>query len=68
MQSDNRIWPVYAILQNDFFIKNFYEKYGLETSFQGFFNFQKILCKKDSVSVSKLIWTNFDRFAITYVI
>ena len=35
---------------------------------QAFFNFQKILCKKDSVNVSKLIWTDFERFAITYVI
>ena len=32
--------------------------------FQAFSNLQKILCKKDSVKVSKLIWTNFDRFAI----
>ena len=33
--------------------------------FQVLFNFQRILCKKDSVYVSKLIWTNFDSFAIT---
>ena len=29
MQSGNEIWPVYAILQNNFFIKKFYEKCGL---------------------------------------
>ena len=33
MQSGNEIWPVYAILQNNFFIKKFYEKCGLETSY-----------------------------------
>ena len=46
-----------------FLIKKLYEKHGL-----AFFNFQKTLCKKDSVKVSMLIWTNFDRFAITYLI
>ena len=30
-------------------------------------NFQRILCKKDSVEVSMLLRTNFDRFAITYL-
>ena len=35
---------------------------------QALFNLQRILCKKDSVEVSMLIWTNFDRFAITYLI
>ena len=35
--------------------------------FKILFNFQRILCKKDSVEVSMLIWTNFDRFAITYL-
>ena len=34
----------------------------------GPFNFQGTLSKKDSVEVSMLIWTNFDRFAITYLI
>ena len=51
-----------------FFIKKFYEKCGLETSSRPFFNFQEILCKKYSVEVSMLIWTYFDRFAITYII
>ena len=32
------------------------------------FNFQRTLCRKDSVEVSMLILTNFDRFAITYLI
>ena len=50
-----------------FLIKIFYEKCDLETSSRSFFNFQRILCKKDSVEVSMLIWTNFDRFAITYL-
>ena len=36
MQSGNEIWPVYAILQNNFFIKKFYEKSGLETSSRPF--------------------------------
>ena len=35
---------------------------------QALFNFVRILCKKDSVELIMLIWTNFDRFAITYVI
>ena len=47
-----------------FFIKKFFEKYGLEA----LFNFHRILCEKDSVEVSMLIWINFDRFAVTYVI
>ena len=34
----------------------------------GPFDFQRILCKKDSEEVSTLIWTNFDSFAITYLI
>ena len=36
--------------------------------FQTLFNFQKILIRKDSMEVCKLIWTNFDSFAITYLI
>ena len=35
---------------------------------QALFNPQRILCKKDSVEVSRLIWTNSDRLAITYLI
>ena len=65
MQSGNEIWPVYAMLQNSFSDQKLYEKCGLE---KAFFNFQRILCEKDSVKVSKLIWTNFDRSAITYLI
>ena len=55
MQSGNEIWSVYAVLQNNFF----YEK--IKTSSRPFLTFKKILCKKDSVKVSMLIWTNFDR-------
>ena len=50
-----------------FFIKKFYEKCGLETSSRPFLIFKES-SKKDSVKVSMLIWTNFDRFAITYLI
>ena len=36
--------------------------------FQALFNFRRILCKKDSEEGSMLIWTNFDSFAIAYLI
>ena len=36
--------------------------------FQALFNFQRILCKKESKEVCILIWTDFDSFAITYII
>ena len=36
--------------------------------FQALFNFQGIPCKKESEEVIVLIWTNFDKFAITYLI
>ena len=49
MQSGNEIWPVYAILQNNFFIKKLYEKYGQETSSRPFLIF------KES-SVKKILW------------
>ena len=51
-----------------FFIEKLYENCGLETSSRPFLIFKGFLCKKDSVEVSMLIWTNFDRFAITYLI
>ena len=35
--------------------------------FQALFNFQRILCKKDS-EVSLMTWTNFDSFANIYLI
>ena len=41
MQSGNEIWPVYAIVQNNFFVKKFYEKCGLETSSRPFLIFKK---------------------------
>ena len=34
----------------------------------GPFNFQGMLCKKESNEASMLIWTNFDSFAIKYLI
>ena len=33
----------------------------------GHFNFQRILCKNESEQASILIWTNFDSFAIIYL-
>ena len=49
-----------------YFKKSFYQKIPQKiwpgNYFQACFNFQGILCKKDSVEVSMLIWTNFDRF------
>ena len=36
--------------------------------FQAFFNFPRILCKKDSKEVSMLIWTDLESFATTYPI
>ena len=41
---------------------------GPGNQFQALFNFQKILCKKDSKEGSMLIWTNFDSFVLTYLI
>ena len=35
---------------------------------QGLFNFQGILCKKETEETYMLICTNFDSFAITYLI
>ena len=46
-----------------FFIKKFYENVAWKL-----FNFQRILCKKDTLQVSMLISTNFDRLAIAYLI
>ena len=34
---------------------------------RSFFDFQGILCKKDSEEISMLIWKNFNSFAITYM-
>ena len=46
MQSGNEIWPVYAILQNNFFIKKLYEKCGLETSSRPFLIFKESSLKR----------------------
>ena len=68
-QCDNEIWPVYAILENKFFfVKNLYEKYGLKTSSRPFMVFKEFSAKKDSVEVTMLFWTNFDSFAVSYLI
>ena len=36
--------------------------------FKVFFDFQRMLCKKESEEVCVRIWTNFDSFADTYLI
>ena len=36
--------------------------------FQALFTFPRILCKKESEEVCMLTFTNFDSFAITYLI
>ena len=51
-----------------FFIKKFYEKCGLETSFRYFLISKKMLCEKRYEEDRQLIWTNFGSFAITYLI
>ena len=68
MQSGNKIWPVYAVLQNIFFYQKILRKILPGKKLQALFNFQRILYEKDSVEASMLIWTNFDRLAITYLI
>ena len=68
MQSGNEIWSIYAILQNNLFYVKILQNMWPGNKFQALFNFQRILCEEDSVEVSMLIWTNFDRFAITNLI
>ena len=47
MQSGKEIWPVYAILQNDFFfMKKFFENCGLRTSSRPFLIFKESTVKK----------------------
>ena len=48
-------------------MKKFYEKCDLKTSSKPF-NFQRILCKKESEEACMLIWTNFNNFAIPHII
>ena len=62
-QSGNEIWPVYVTLQDNFFYHKIIWKLV-----SGLFNCQRNLCKKESDEASMLIWTNFDSFAITYLI
>ena len=53
------IWEVNTVwLQKKKFYQKFYEKYGLE----------RILYKKEFEEVSMMFWTNFDSFAIAYLI
>ena len=59
---------MHIILQNKFFIKMIFEKCGLEASSRPFLIFKESSHKEDSVDISMLIWTNFDSFAITYLI
>ena len=49
MHSGNEIWPVYAVLQNNFFYQKILEKCGLETSYRPF------LISKE-FSVKKILW------------
>ena len=49
MQSGNEIWSVYGILQNSFFIKKLWKRYGLKTSSRPF-----IIYKESSVK--KILW------------
>ena len=67
-QPGNEIWPVYVILQNNFFIEKLYEKCDLETSPRSFLIFKESSVKNNSKEVSMLIWTDFESFAITYPI
>ena len=50
-----------------FLIKKLWEMWS-GNWFQALFNFQNIICKKESEEVRMLIWTNFDSVAITYLI
>ena len=65
-KSGNKIWPIYIILQE----KNLYQKNkcGPETSSTTFFIFQRILFEKESEEICMMILTNFDNFAIAYLI
>ena len=53
--SGNKIWLVYVILWKNIFSRILW-KMGPGNYFQDFFNFQIILCKKESKEVSVLIW------------
>ena len=79
MSSNAQAWNTKYILVNNLGSKRslvmkfgqflqYYKINGAWKLVQVLSNFQRILCKKDSVEVSMLIWTNFDRFAITYLI
>ena len=67
-QPCTEIWPVYIITQDNFFYHKILWKMWSGNKFQALFSFQRILCKKESEEASMLIWTNFDSFAIAYVI
>ena len=66
MQSGNEILAsLYNITKSFFLSKNYTKNVTWNLAF---LNFQRILCKKDSVEVSMLIRTNFGRFSITNLI
>ena len=67
-QSGNEIWPAYVTFQNEIFYQKILRKVWPGSSFHALSNFQRILCKKEFEEASMLIWTNFDSFAITYLI
>ena len=69
MQSGNEICPVDVILQNIYFLsKNSMKNVVWKLVPGPFLIFNESSVKKDSVEVSMLIWTNFDRLAIAYLI
>ena len=66
-QSGNEIMP-FSVLQKNIYITKFYKKCDLETSSRLFLIFKESSAKKEPEEVSLLIWANFDKFAITYLI
>ena len=54
-------------ITKQYFYKKFYKKMAWKLLPQPFLNFQRSLCKKESGEANMLIWTNFDSFAIKYL-
>ena len=67
-QPGNKIWPVYVTLQNNVFYHRILWKMWAGNQFQALFIVQRILCKKEPEEANMRIQTNFDSFAITYLI
>ena len=63
-QFHNEIWPVYVTLLK----KNFYPKNPKKNYSQAVFNFQRVLCEKESEEVWMPDWTNVNNFVITYLL